>query len=61
MCSDRKMIKIRAQWKDPTFAKSLKGKLKLPFNERTKHEEDCQMLKLALKAKIGHEENPNSL
>ena len=60
-CSERKLIEIRAQWKDPIFAKALKGKLKSPFKERKKLEEDCLMLKPILKAEIGNNENPNSL
>ena len=57
-----KLVKIRPQWKDATFAESLtEGKLKLPFKEWTKLEEYYQMLKLTLIAEIGNKENPNSL
>ena len=61
VCSERRLIEIRAQRKDPTFARSLKGKLKLPLKEGKKLEKDCQMRKLTLKAEIGNEEYPNSL
>ena len=43
------------------FREFLQGRLKLPFKEGTKLEEDCPMLKLALKAEIGNEENQNLL
>ena len=43
------------------FREFLQGRLILPFKERTKLEEDCQMLKLSLNAEIGNEENPNTL
>ena len=60
VCSKRKLTEIRAQWKDPTFAKSLKGKLKSPFKEK-KNEKNSQMLKLSLKAENWNEDSANSL
>ena len=57
MCSERILSEIRAQWKDPTFAKSMKRQLELSFQVKKKHEDDCLMLQLILKADIGNKEN----
>ena len=60
-CQEHNLIEIVIQETDSAFVNTLKGKLKLPFKEKMKHEEDYLMLKPTFRVGNWNRENHERL